>query len=126
MKFLNLFRVLYKHRSLLNVSTWKNVQMVSVALSAIAFTVLHFFPSLSIDSQVIEGIVTGIAYIGSAIAIYLTPATTNKIGLPNDKEIDNNNFGEPGELHTDTNEELSMFNTPVSDTQKNRGLHNGW
>jgi len=123
MKFLNLFRVLYKHRSLLNVETWKNVQMVSVALSAIAFSILHFFPSVTIDSQVLAHVIEGIAYFGSAIAIYLTPATTTKIGLPNDKALDTTTFGE---LHTDTNEGIQMFNTPVSDPPKNRGLHNGF
>lgn len=85
-KYLTIFKALFKGRALLNIKTWKNVQMVATILSGIAFTILEFFPDLVVDSEVIEGAVMAIAYAGSAVALYLTPATTEKIGFGNETD----------------------------------------
>jgi len=79
---IGLFRALYKGQSLLHVEAWKNVQLVTDALVAIAVSLLVFAPQLNITQADVLTLCTAIAMIGSVISGYFTVATTEKIGLP--------------------------------------------
>ena len=122
MKYIPLLRELFKGRSLLKVETWKNVQMVATLLSGIAFTLLKFFPDLVIDHQVIEGVVMAIAYAGSAVTLYLTPATTDKIGFPsNENNTDSSGGDDDSELFMG-NEAGSVHSHPSLQNTGAKGL----
>lgn len=92
MKILAVLKALYKGRSLTNLEAWKNVQMVSTVLAGVVFSVLRFFPDFVVADEVVNMFVTGLGYIFAGVALYLTPATTEKIGF-NDHEKDNDFSG---------------------------------
>jgi hypothetical protein len=83
MNLLNIFKALYKGRTLVHVVAWKNTQIVTSLLVAIATSILAFFPNITIDGESINNVCNGVALIGIGLIAYLTPATTTKVGIPN-------------------------------------------
>jgi hypothetical protein len=78
---------LLKGKALLKVETWKNAQLVTGLLAAIATGILAIDPSWAKFSPLVQPMCEGIALIGSALVMYWTVSTTEKIGLPS-KEAD--------------------------------------
>lgn len=83
-----LFGPLFKGRELLKVETWKNVQLVTSLLTAIAAAILALKPEWAALTPYVQPFCEGVALIGGTLISYWTVATTQKIGLPNKADGD--------------------------------------
>ncbi|MDI1362500.1 hypothetical protein [Methylotenera sp.] len=101
-----IFKALNQGESLFHVETWKNVQLVTNAITAILMVVVVFVPQLNLTPETIQDLASGIALIGGVINGYLTVATTKKIGLGNAPI-------EPTELH---NLDTATDSVPAKDS----------
>ena len=84
MNLVYLIEVLYKGRALANLSLWKNVQAASTALALFLTAAMGWAKSSGVNVPVLgEGDVGALAAgIATAVSLYLTYATTPRIGLP--------------------------------------------
>jgi hypothetical protein len=83
-KIMAAFLALEEGRSLNNVTFWKKVQLTTNALMAV---IIVLPDNILIQFGNIEGIGLITLSLAVLINLYLTPATTNKIGLrSNDRE----------------------------------------
>jgi hypothetical protein len=80
-KILAAFLALEEGRSLENITFWKKIQLTTNALMAVVIVLPDFVLNRFGDENGISLIVLSIAVL---INLYLTPATTKKIGLRSD------------------------------------------
>lgn len=79
--FLLLFRALRAGESLANAAIWKQSQLRLNALLPIIYLLAHYLP-IDLSADDVDAVATGIGMIGgAAVNIYLTIATTEKIGF---------------------------------------------
>ncbi len=84
MNLIYLIEVLYKGRALANLELWKNVQAATGALTAFLLAALAWAKSTGVALPLIgeSDLALIAAGIASGVQLYLTYATTPRIGLP--------------------------------------------
>ena len=77
---MDIFSALKYGRSLRNPQFWKRVQIWLIALSSFLPFAVYFYPDLQmiIDNDLLIKLANG---VGGIATMYLTVATTNKIGV---------------------------------------------
>lgn len=79
----SLITALQAGRELGNVETWKNVQAATSALVAVLSALAIFLPpELRPDEVQIGALAAGVATAGGLVGVYLTYATSRRVGLP--------------------------------------------
>lgn len=79
--FLLLCRALRAGESLTNAATWKQRQLRLNALLPIIYLLAHYLP-IDLSADDVDAVATGIGMVGgAAVNIYLTIATTVKVGF---------------------------------------------
>jgi hypothetical protein len=74
-------RAIQAGESLSNSATWKNIQLLTNAVTILLGSVLVFVP-LDLTSDQIAQIGSGLAILAGAINKYFTVATSEKVGIP--------------------------------------------
>ncbi len=93
---MNIFEALKDGKSLENPAGWKNIQITSSLVGAVMTFIIHILPlfgvTLPIDNDtmqtVIKPVSDGIAAILFIFSAYLTPATSEKVGIPVKEKIE--------------------------------------
>lgn len=79
------FLVLQKGRELKNPEIWKNVQALTLTLTAMLAGVVPFLP-FNVPQEIIDQLGAGLAslFVGgfAAFQLYITVASSKKVGLP--------------------------------------------
>ena len=77
---------LHEGHSLGNVESWKNRQSAMSSVITILGILLAFKPDLPISGEQLDSIAGGIVTAGSIFVLYLTPATSKKVGFKKKEE----------------------------------------
>ena len=93
---ISIFEALKVGKSLKNPAGWKNIQITSSLVGAILTFVVHIMPlfgvSLPIDGDTVQTVIKpvsdGVAAILFLFSAYLTPATSERVGLPTTSKIE--------------------------------------
>ena len=80
-KFFAIIDALYEGKSLKDPEVWKNRQNTVNAILAILGLLTAFKPDLPISGEALDSIAGGIATVLGIISMYLTTATSEKVGF---------------------------------------------
>jgi hypothetical protein len=76
----------YHGKELTNAAGWKNKQMAVNAIMTILAPIPLFIPNLNLSDEQMQVIAAGIFTVGNAFSLYLTAATSSKVGLRSSKK----------------------------------------